>query len=175
MKVITFMGLPAVGKSSLANIMHKRLNSVYLSTDWIRHKLFQHYYDQNRVPELYSDELRDVVYNAILTFIELAKDNVEYFIIDGTFDTLHRRSLLLSFLEDNEISSNHFWISCSDNTVMKRIIKRTKDGSLSDARIGEYLKLKKSHDPIQGDENITIIDSDLPKHENIRKIIGIIH
>ena len=175
MKVLTFMGLPAVGKSSLAIIVHKRLDSVYLSTDWIRHKLFQHYYDQNRVPELYSDELRDVVYNAILTFIELAKDNVEYFIIDATFDTLHRRSQLLSFLDDNNIPSNHFWITCSDDTVMKRIAKRTKDGSLSDARIGEYLKLKETHDPITDSENIIKIDSELPKHENISKIISLIH
>ena len=175
MKVLTFMGLPAVGKSSLANIIHNRLNSVYLSTDWIRHKLFQHYYDQNRVPELYTDELRDVVYNAILTFIELAKNNVDYFIIDATFDTLHRRSQLFTFLEDNEIEADHFWISCSDDTVKRRINKRTKDGSLSDARYGEYLKLKKTHDPIQGIEDITIIDSDLPKHENISEIIGIIH
>lgn len=175
MKVLTFMGLPAVGKSSLATIIHNRLNSVYLSTDWIRHKLFQHYYDQDRVSELYTDELRDVVYNAILTFIELAKDSVEYFIIDATFDTLHRRAQLFKFLEDNEIHADHFWINCSDETVKRRIMKRTRDGSLSDARYGEYLKLKKIHDPIQANEDIIIIDSDLPKHENISKIIGIIH
>ncbi len=175
MKVLTFMGLPAVGKSSLASIVHNRLDSVYLSTDWIRHKLFQHYYDQNRVPELYSDELRDVVYNAILTFIELARDNVKYFIIDATFDTLNRRSQLLSFLEDNDIAANHFWVTCSEDTVIKRIAKRTRDGSLSDARIAEYLKLKETHDPIIDSENIIVIDSELPKHENIAKIISLIH
>ena len=175
MKVLTFMGLPGVGKSSLATIIHNRLNSVYLSTDWIRHKLFQHYYDQNRVPELYTDELRDVVYNAILTFIELARDSVAYFIIDATFDTMLRRSQLFTFLENNEIQAYHFWISCSDDTVKRRILKRTRDDSLSDARFAEYLKLKKTHDPIQSNEDITIIDSEIPKHENISKIIGIIH
>ena len=78
------------------------------------------------------------------------------------------------------------------SSITPVLTQRSNSGKLNTKRLGKKMAhwqgiaisaceqsgrtgIVKIHDPIQENEDITIIDSDLPKHENISKIIGIIH
>ncbi|MFX0183038.1 MAG: AAA family ATPase, partial [Candidatus Hodarchaeota archaeon] len=89
MPLILVIGLPSTGKTLIAETLSKILpeETVSLSTDIIRRKLFkfsEHRYSSFDT-DIYTQENRFLVYNALCYFTDILLGKGHMIIIDGTF------------------------------------------------------------------------------------------
>jgi predicted kinase len=153
MPLIIILGLPGTGKSYLAKALLKSLAKppIYLSTDRIRRTLFDFSHHQY-VPfgdKLYTQEKRDLVYNALYLVVEVLLDQQLSVMVDGTFYAQTKRAPLIKICQ--QLNQKYFIIKtiCSEDLVKQRIHKRrTQGNNASDADFDIYLEIKNRFETI---------------------------
>ncbi|MFW9903896.1 MAG: AAA family ATPase [Candidatus Thorarchaeota archaeon] len=153
MSLIIILGLPGTGKSYLAAQILKSISNppIYLSTDKIRRALFDFSHHQY-VPfgdKLYTQEKRDLVYNALYLVVEILLSQRLSVMVDGTFYAQTKRQPLLKICQ--RLNQSYFIIktTSSEDLVKQRIQKRkSQNDNDSDADFNIYLEIKERFDPI---------------------------
>lgn len=147
MPLIVILGLPGTGKSYLARELLKSLSNppIYLSTDRIRRTLFDFSHHQY-VPfgdKLYTQEKRDLVYNALYMVVDILLSQKLSVLVDGTFYTQSKRLPLFEICQ--KLNQKYFAIktTCSEDLVKQRIQERKiQNNNASDADFNIYLEIK---------------------------------
>ncbi|MHA2245479.1 MAG: AAA family ATPase [Candidatus Hodarchaeales archaeon] len=153
MSLIMITGLPGTGKTFLAKKLTKSLphQYIYISTDKVRRNLFDFSHHQY-VPfgdKLYTQEKRDLVYNAIYLIVDILLNQKLSVIVDGTFYSLIKRQPLFSICQ--RLNQKLFIIKtiCSEEIIKQRIKERKKqEENASDADFDIYLEIKEKFEPI---------------------------
>jgi predicted kinase len=153
MSLIVILGLPGTGKTYLATELPKSLSdpTIYLSTDRVRRTLFDFSHHQY-VPfgdKLYTQEKRDLVYNALYLIVEILLSQKLSVIVDGTFYSKTKRQPLFKICQ--RLNQKYFIIktTCSEDLVKQRIQERKSLGNnTSDADFNIYLEIKDRFEPI---------------------------
>ncbi|MFX0016613.1 MAG: AAA family ATPase [Promethearchaeota archaeon] len=153
MPLIVILGLPGTGKTSLAKELSHSPSAqlIYLSTDIVRRKLFD-FSHHNYVPfgdKLYTQEKRDLVYNALYLITDFLLQQKLSVIVDGTFYSQTKRQPLFDICQQLNEKLIVIRTICSEEIIKQRIDKRKLHGNdASDADFSIYLEIKERFEPI---------------------------
>jgi len=150
--VLVVMGHVASGKSTLAIELAKELGWEVLSSDRIRKELTHVPTNGNNKTKdynwLYSDAMKDKVYETLFTDAETSLKKGRGLILDATFSRCVHRNRLRERLE--RLTAPHFFIEtrASDEARKNRLLRRKEDSNqISDARLENFENLKQSYEP----------------------------
>ncbi|MBI3583897.1 MAG: AAA family ATPase [Nitrospinae bacterium] len=190
--LIIFAGLIGTGKSTLSEILSKKLDIPIISSDIVRKELSgisptEHKY-KDFEKGIYSKEWTDKTYKEIFKKAEefLMKDSSV--IIDASFKKKSQRKLILDLAV--EMGIRYFTIEtiCKDEEIKKRLTNRLKNektipfkgitGQASDGRLEIYDKQKIDFDVMDDPELVSgdrdshiIVDTTEPVDVCIEKIL----
>lgn len=154
-------GLPGTGKTTIAKRIAKELRAGYLSTDRIRKKLIKQ--------RKYSENEKTVVYREMFDIAEQRLKNKKSLVLDGTFykDEFREKARAIA----KKYRTRYFMIECvlNENELERRIKKRNKKESVSEADFLVYLRVKKQFQPIK--EKHLVIECGEVMSKRIRKVI----
>jgi predicted kinase len=173
MPLILVIGLPSTGKTFIAESLSKSLpeEPVCLSTDIIRRKLFnfsEHRYSSFDT-DIYTQENRNLVYNALYYFTDILLSKGHIIIINGTFYSEATRQPFYEMCKRLNQKLIIIQTTCSDVTVKQRINKRKQHGkNVSDADFSIYQEFKKIFEPLT--VNHLIVDTDKDISQNLREV-----
>ncbi len=147
MPLIVIMGLPGTGKSFLAEELSRSLleNPIYISTDLVRRYLFDfsHHQYEPFGSKLYTQEKRDLVYNALYLIVEILLNQKLTLVLDGTFYSQIKRQPLYRICERLNQKLILIRTVCSEEIIKQRIQERKLSGdNTSDADFNIYLEIK---------------------------------
>ncbi|MFO8084872.1 MAG: AAA family ATPase [Desulfobacterales bacterium] len=143
-----FSGLPASGKSSLAQRLSRILSIMVISSDAVRK-------EKDFEPEIvsfdsgkYSKERRQRVYAKMLALAQKKLKKGRSVLLDATYSLRRWRQEVVQLASD--MDSNLIFVECKCNTdiIRKRLIKRENYTGLSDARIQHLPDIIKNFEPI---------------------------
>jgi len=159
--LVLICGLPATGKSTIANHLAKKIGAMILRTDIIRKELLP-------APK-YSDKEKELVYNVtflIAKYLLKAKRNV---IIDGTF---YKRALRKRIYKIATYTRSRLEIvECisPEDVIKRRMARRGKRKHFpSDADYQVYKLIKEQFEPIQ--RRHVVIDTSKHLSANLREL-----
>jgi len=159
--ILVLFGLPASGKTFLADELAKEFGCVHFNTDIVRKQFIEK-------PD-YSDKEKRLVYKKMLELSakELEKGNC--IILDGTFyrETMRKKAgeLAKKYLD----TAVFIELTVTDSEAKRRISERArKKKSPSDATFPVYLKLKKRFQKLK--EEHMVIDSETPLRKQVKKV-----
>ncbi len=138
--LIIIAGLPATGKSTLAKKLAEKINAVVLNTDVIRKEMLP--------KPKYTEEEKRLIYNVLFLLTKYLLMNNINVILDGTF---YKRSIRRKAYEIAEKLGKKIIIIecvCNEEVVKERLIKRSKERSISDADYEVYKKIKSQFEKI---------------------------
>lgn len=120
-KLIYLRGPPAVGKSSIARKLAKKLkNAALLNEDW-----FKFIQAKRSLKDPITNEIADkLLFSTIKQMNTL--DNYDYFIIEGLLvlpETIKRHK---AFIKENKAKAYFFEVAANTNTLIKRNKVRTE-------------------------------------------------
>ncbi|BAT70833.1 conserved hypothetical protein [Thermosulfidibacter takaii ABI70S6] len=153
--VIVIFGLVGSGKSTVAQALSEKLNGEVFNSDVVRKEMaglkpFESA-KSDFTQGIYTQEFTDKVYE------ELAKRAIETVkkgkiaILDATFKSKNYRTLLRKLCSEKNIPVKFFYLDVPEEEIKKRLEKREKEKTVSDADFNIYLKMKNSFDPIEND------------------------
>ncbi|HAP67043.1 MAG TPA: hypothetical protein DCQ99_04395 [Nitrospinae bacterium] len=175
---IIFAGLIGTGKSTLANLLSKKLNIPVISSDIIRKKLAgisttEHKYEEFE-KGIYSRKFTDKTYTEIFKKAKEFLIKGSSVIIDASFQRRTDRNLVLNMA--NELGIKVFVVEtlCKDEEIKNRLNVRIKDKEqTSDGRWEIYSRQKEAFeaiDEIKEDFHI-IIDTTKVIEVCIKKVL----
>jgi hypothetical protein len=138
--LVLVTGLPATGKSTMARKLAGKLKGVVLSTDRIRKRLVSR-------PE-YTRGEKEMVYRVMILIAEYLLRSGVTVVLDGTF---YLRSLRKQVYSLSSRTGSRLLIvecSCPEEVVRRRLKRRLRRKSLSDADYGVYKKIKNVYEPL---------------------------
>ncbi len=159
--LILITGLPATGKSTVARRLAKALGAEVLRTDIVRRELFKN--------PRYTEEEKDLIYNAVFLLADYLIRNDVNVIIDGTFykESLRRQAKKIA----RKRGKRFFLIEtrCPEDVVLKRIEQRKRNiKSPSDADEKVYYKIKDIFEGISEDH--LIVDTGWDIKRSVREL-----
>ncbi len=158
--LILICGLPGTGKSTLAKALTKKFHFIHFNTDIIRKKTLKR--------RTYSEKEKAHVYEMLFAETEKKLKKGKSIILDGTFYRDIKRKLAASLAK--KYKTKFFIVECilNENEIRKRIEKRVKIGTISEADFLVYKKVKKQFEPIK--EKHLKIDCALPIVQRIKMV-----
>ncbi len=147
--VWVFCGLPASGKSFLADNLAKALSIPLFGSDRVR-KERQDLPEHEVVPfgqGLYRRGMRDHVYGQLLA---LAQDEVKKghsLILDGTYAHRKWRDAVRLLSSDSDTNLIFVECLCKEETIRSRLEQRATEPGLSDARLKHFPQMAKDFEP----------------------------
>jgi aminoglycoside phosphotransferase family enzyme/predicted kinase len=145
-----FCGLPATGKSSLANALSKTLSIILFQSDVIR-KESQAGVHNHIVPfgqGLYRAGMRQRVYGKLLLFAQDTLKKGHSVILDATFSYRKWRDEVRRLCSDLDTNLVFVECHCKEKTVRSRLKIREKTAGHSDARLQHFTQIAKEFEPI---------------------------
>ncbi len=159
--ILVLCGLPASGKTFLAEELSRELGCVHLNTDIVRREFVEK-------PD-YSEKEKREVYKRMLELTARELEQGNCVLLDGTF---YRRALRKKAEElAKKYSDDCVFVKLlvSDGEAKRRISGRKgKKKSPSDATFPVYLKIKKQFQPIKGEH--LEVDSEIPLRKQVKKV-----
>lgn len=190
--LIIFAGLIGTGKSTLSEILSKKLDIPIISSDIVRKELsgispIEHRYEDFE-KGIYSKEWTDKTYKEIFKKAEEFLMKGSSVIIDGSFKKKNQRKLILDLAVEMRIRFFIIETICKDEEIKKRLTNRLIDeksipfkditGQASDGRLEIYDKQKKDFEVIDAPELVSedrdshiIVDTTEPVDVCIEKIL----
>lgn len=160
MMLIIVCGLPGSGKSALAQRIARKYSAVLLNTDVIRKRHLKR--------RTYTAREKEAVYNLMFDEALKALKSGRNTVLDGTFYKEALRSRALSLAK--KAGSKPFIIECTLNEAVlkKRIEKRKRTKSVSEADWAVYKKIKRQFEPIR--KKRLLIDNALPLSTRMKMV-----
>lgn len=144
--ILVFCGLPGSGKTFFAKHLKKTKKFVHINSDVVRKKLFKlkltEKIDDETKRVIYSEEVTDKVYDIIIQKAISHVDKGKNVILDATFSKRKHQEKLIRICRERNIPLKFFLFIADDATIQKRLKKREKRKSVSDANYDVYLKIK---------------------------------
>lgn len=153
--LIIFFGLPGAGKTTMARMFSKKIGAVLISSDKIRKKFFE--------KTGYTRREREKVYEKMQekAFFNLIRDRSV--VLDATFQDEKLREYVFELADVFKTKPLFFYCIAPKKTVLKRLEKRSRKNSLSDADIKVYKKLEKQFNT----NNLEFVELDCSKPKKI--------
>lgn len=160
--MVIVSGLPGVGKSTVSEMISRRIGAEHLRTDSVRDDLFQE-------PQYDSEENR-------ATYRELcsrAADELERgnsVVLDATFSDRSRREDARELAQSTGSDVLFLKVKASEEVVEERLASRQDDASEADYRV--YREKKQSFDELP--ENVDVIDNSGQLRETRRAVENVL-
>ena len=162
-KNIVFLGMMGSGKTSIGEIVSKKLSMDFIDTDQLIEKELN-----LKISEIFKDKGEEFfrVWEEKITLSALKKDKIVISLGGGAF---------LNNKIRKEIITNHlsFWLKWSPEIIIKRIKKSIKRPIAYNLTINELNELIKNRSKIYSKAMYNINCDNLTKKEVVKKIINI--
>jgi aminoglycoside phosphotransferase family enzyme/predicted kinase len=145
-----FCGLPATGKSCLAEGLAKALSIPLFQSDRIR-KEEQPVSCQQVVPfgqGLYRPQMRHRVYARLLALAQETLKAGQSVILDATYSRRKWRDEVRVLASDLDTNLVFVECLCKEETIRSRLKQRERESSLSDARLEHLTQMLANFDPV---------------------------
>ena len=172
-------GFTGCGKSTLAAALSCHLGLTHISSDITRKKLAgltpADATEADINSGLYSPEITDKTYNAMINEARLILAKGDSVILDATF--LRRADREKALTMSRQYDAEFMIIECrlAEDLVQERLEKRKNETTASDGSWGVYLNQQLCVEPVLElpiGRNHVIIDTQKPVAENLHSIIG---
>jgi aminoglycoside phosphotransferase family enzyme/predicted kinase len=171
------VGLVGTGKSTLAQVLAKRLGLVVIASDVTRKQLVGIPVTEHRFEGfdsgIYSAELSRKTYDKMFSIAGEVLGEGGSVVLDASFIKAGERLKAIQLAED--IGADFFIIECTldEKNIKKRLERRLKGKTISDGRWEIYQPQKKAFEPVveASAPKRVIIDTSKPLGENIRQIL----
>jgi aminoglycoside phosphotransferase family enzyme/predicted kinase len=171
-------GMIASGKSTISMKLAEKFNVRILRSDVIRKALFditpKHSMEASFGQGIYSEHVTSLTYGKLLRLAQEEIENGASVVLDAAFSDRHWRQEALRLAED--MDTNIIFIECTakDATLKARLKQRSKQASVSDARLRHFNEFKESFDPLNDlhEDTYIQVDTDLPLEETMLKILA---
>lgn len=154
-------GLIGSAKSMIAEFISKEFNAEQLSTDIVRKKIFKTKKDKKRYygEGIYTEEKKEKIYKKLFEITEKKLKNENNVIIDASFQKQYQRDKAKQIA--SKTNSDFIIIYCNppEDKIKEWLVKRSKEKSISDARIEIFEDFKKNFDEVEINEDIIEIDT----------------
>jgi predicted kinase len=143
---ILIVGLPGVGKTTLAMRLSKLLGAPAVVTELVRSKLF----DLGPVAEdidFTKTELQ-TTYRTVEMLVGHLLAVGANVIIDGVFRTQEQRQIIQQLAVANSSEFLGIHVVCSEEVTLERLERRKQAGTLSPAGPKTYRRLKSQFEPV---------------------------
>ena len=146
--VLIVMGHVASGKSALAMELAMELGWEVLSTDRIRKEITHSQSNRNNNSWLYSDEMKNTVYERLFKDTETSLKKGRGLILDATFSRRAHRDQLRERLDNLTVPYCFIETRTSDEVRKERLLQREGNSNQnSDARLRNFDDLKQFYEP----------------------------
>ena len=136
---ILIIGLQGTGKSTLARQLAEQLKAISISTEAVRHALFE----PTRLPgqdQDFTDHEIAVSYRAVNYFVSLISDLPLNVVVDGVFRYEAQRQSLISLAAGRQIVKVH--LHCEESVVKQRLLRRQAGETYAPGGINAHQKAK---------------------------------
>ena len=141
MKLILVCGLPGSGKTTVANKIAEKTESLLFSTDVVRKEMVD--------KPVYDEKEKEMVYNLIFGMAEKFLKNAKNVVIDGTFYRKDLRKRIRDTAKKMKSDFHIVHVVCEESLIRERMGKRKGEETTSDADYKVYLKIKGKFEPIR--------------------------
>lgn len=173
-KLIMIMGLPGVGKTYLAGRLAEHIHAYHLSTDLIRKEItntpIETHCFQSYGKGIYTREVSAKTYQELYQRTENFLKQGKSCIIDATFSWEKSRAEAKQIADKNNARFYIINCTCPEKLVMRRMKKREKEFSLSDATPEIYYRIKDNFDNVKDKKNYLVVDTSKPIRTTLNKI-----
>ncbi|MEN8613790.1 AAA family ATPase [Dehalogenimonas sp. THU2] len=177
-RMIIMVGFTGYGKSSLAEGLARHQGMFYISSDITRKNLAginpAERADEAIAAGLYSREMTEKTYSAMLAWAEPALQMRESVILDATFLKRSGRESALDLARRHNAEALIIECRLDEEELKTRLEKRLSEHTVSDGRWEVYLSQKPGFEPVTEvpiGPNHVIIDTLKPVDDNLREII----
>jgi aminoglycoside phosphotransferase family enzyme/predicted kinase len=170
-------GMPATGKSTIANALARTLEIEPIRSDVIRKTLFglaPHECGGTRFKEkIYSSAGTALTYETLLHRAQQEIANGSSVILDATFSKASQRANLISLAKVKGIKPVFIECQATEKIMKERLLRRQFTPSISDARLENFNALKSRYQHLSCDNNIRhiIVNTALPLDKCIRHLL----
>ncbi len=170
-----FCGLPASGKSTLAEMVAAALSMPLAQSDTIRKQ--DPDFPRNGVTPFQSGGYHPVMKNRVYAkLLNQAQDelrNGQSVIVDATFSSHHWRQAAMDLARDRDVGLIFVECACALETIKQRLARRETQPGASDARLVHLDAMLAHHEPFTTDTAKTHlrIDTDQPVDQCLYDIL----
>ena len=161
MRLILVCGLPGTGKTTVAKKIADKTGSFVFNTDIIRKELFK--------KPRYTDKEKELVYKLLFEMAEKFLRSTKNVILDGTFYKKEFRDELKGIAKRAKSDFHLVEVRCDERVLRKRVGKRKKKRTPSDADFEVYRKIKKEYEPIR--EKHFVVDTGKDWEKQIERFL----
>lgn len=172
------MGLPATGKSSVAQVISERLSLPLFQSDLIRKEMTGRPKDQAEIVPYghgaYQSTLRQRVYAKMLSLAQEELKQGHSIVLDATFSKRRWRDEVRQLADDLGTNLIVVECSCDEETIRKRLSGRKNEFSISDARLQHLPHMIADYEkPTEMPaEQYFQVESSLPSDEMIAEVFS---
>jgi hypothetical protein len=171
-------GLPASGKSTIADALGKILGLEILRSDVIRKQLFDLPAETAVIQPfeegLYAPEVTALTYGRLLLQAQDRLAAGRSVILDATYGSSRQRQEVLRLARDSD--ADVLFIECvaRPDKLIERLRRRENAPSVSDAREQHFRQLQKRFEPLEDirEAHHFRVDTEVPLHQNLNRVLG---
>jgi hypothetical protein len=171
-------GMPASGKSTVAEALGKHLDVTVLQSDVVRKALFGLEATEARVRPfgegIYSPQASGLTYGRLLLLAQEQLVQGRSVILDATFGSRRRRAEAVRLAEDLDAGWIFVECACPEAVMIARLAAREARPGVSDARRQHFEPFKAGFEPLDElpRERLLRIDTERDVEANIAKIMA---
>ncbi|MFZ1983855.1 MAG: AAA family ATPase, partial [Desulfatitalea sp.] len=171
-------GMPATGKSTVAQALAKHLDGTVLHSDVVRKELFGYKALEAQVNPfeegIYSKHASGLTYGRLLLLAQEQLAQGRSIILDATFGRRRRREEVARLAGDMDAGVIFIECTCSEATIKARLAAREERPGVSDARRHHFEQLKAHFEPLDElpREHCLRIDTEEAVERNMLKILA---
>ncbi len=162
--IYTVFGNIGSGKSTIAMELAALTSGIVINSDSVRKKLVGLDIFDNATAKIgegiYTTEMTSKVYATMKEkALAIAQRGIPV-ILDGTFYSKELRREFYQFFKDRGFDVHLIFADCSEDELVRRIEKRQRDASISDATVEIFIQLKDRYEKPGDDERCVIIKTE---------------
>jgi predicted kinase len=157
-----FMGLPASGKSTLAEAWAQKHHYSYFNSDIVRKQLagiFKRASKKTQWGEgIYTPQMTRRTYDALLIYAQQELSAGKTVVLDASYKAREERHRLIRLADEVKITPHFILCYCSEKTTRERLRQRAEDNeSMSDADWEIFKKQRENLDSLDSLEEKMVV------------------